>query len=278
MIVKKMVKKKVSKKKGIDNKNLILGVVVILLLIGVFWYFNNQGVYFQPGMENMNGDDGMGDMDEQAKKLTRKEIKAIEEQEAADQRAAEERDKQASGYYLPHYLTTDGFDYRAPGCGYRFKDKETCEGFKAAYETGQDLEDVDDLTNDEKEQAEKFAKFAPEIVEPEGCIGRIPEVMGGGEYTEIDISKVTEEPGINPDIEMKYNSWKCMMVGLKTPVGIISRGKNCQEHCENEIGRCIEVEEFCQYYKESHTRGGGPISIYLSKSSSAYCDCNPPHQ
>ena len=43
-----MVKKKVSKKKDIDNKNLILGVVVILLLIGVFWYFNNQGVYFNP--------------------------------------------------------------------------------------------------------------------------------------------------------------------------------------------------------------------------------------
>ena len=43
-----MVKKKVSKKKGIDNKNLILGVVVILLLIGVFWYFNNQEVYFSP--------------------------------------------------------------------------------------------------------------------------------------------------------------------------------------------------------------------------------------
>ena len=40
--MKKSVKKKVSKKKGIDNKNLILGMVVILLLVGVFLYFNNQ--------------------------------------------------------------------------------------------------------------------------------------------------------------------------------------------------------------------------------------------
>ena len=62
-----MVKKKVSKKKGIDNKNLILGVVVILLLIGVFWYFNNQkdvglappGLEhgFSPGLERLGGTD-----------------------------------------------------------------------------------------------------------------------------------------------------------------------------------------------------------------------------
>jgi hypothetical protein len=68
-----MAKKKVSKKKGIDNKNLILGVVVILLLIGVFWYFNNQGVYFQPGDDGM-GDDGMGSMDESDEDMDEPEI------------------------------------------------------------------------------------------------------------------------------------------------------------------------------------------------------------
>jgi len=62
-----MVKKKVSKKKSIDNKNLILGVVVILLLIGVFWYFNNQGVYFNPG--------------EDGEKITEEDINVFEKYE-----------------------------------------------------------------------------------------------------------------------------------------------------------------------------------------------------
>ena len=37
-----MVRKKVSNKKskGVDYNNLVVGVVVVLLLIGVFWYFN----------------------------------------------------------------------------------------------------------------------------------------------------------------------------------------------------------------------------------------------
>ena len=55
-----MVKRKVSNKKvpvsGGMNKNLVVGIVVVLLLVGVFLYFNNQKeVGLMPGMP----DDGM---------------------------------------------------------------------------------------------------------------------------------------------------------------------------------------------------------------------------
>ena len=63
-----MVKRKVSNKKvpvsGGMNKNLVVGVVVVLLLVGVFLYFNNQkDVGLMPGMpdDGMPGDGILGD-------------------------------------------------------------------------------------------------------------------------------------------------------------------------------------------------------------------------
>jgi hypothetical protein len=62
-----MVGKKVSKKKGRDSNNLVVGIIVILLLIGVFWYFNQSDeVGLSPGMPGNgqggggNGGDGKG--------------------------------------------------------------------------------------------------------------------------------------------------------------------------------------------------------------------------
>ncbi len=55
-----MVKKKVSNK-GM-NKNLVIGIVVVLLLIGVFLYFNNQKeVGLSPGIPPMDGPGDGGD-------------------------------------------------------------------------------------------------------------------------------------------------------------------------------------------------------------------------
>ena len=55
-----MAKKKVSNK-GM-NKNLVIGIVVVLLLIGVFWYFNNQKeVGLSPGIPPMDGPGDGGD-------------------------------------------------------------------------------------------------------------------------------------------------------------------------------------------------------------------------
>jgi hypothetical protein len=61
-----MVKKKVSNKKvpvsGGMNKNLVIGVVVVLLLVGVFWYFNNQKeVGLSQPMEPKMPESGEGD-------------------------------------------------------------------------------------------------------------------------------------------------------------------------------------------------------------------------
>jgi len=61
---KKMVGKKVSKKKGNDYSDLVVGIIVILLVLGVFWYFNSEmNIGFSPGMSGTGQGDGGNDGD-----------------------------------------------------------------------------------------------------------------------------------------------------------------------------------------------------------------------